>query len=76
MLYLVIKITNYQYMKITCFICSLSSGGAEHQLTELTRQLHDRGYDITITTFADVADHYACADGISLIRLAENRSLL
>lgn len=63
-------------MKITCFICSLSSGGAEHQLTELTRQLHDRGYDVTITTFADVPDHYACAEGISRIRLAENRSIL
>ena len=60
--------------RITCFICSLSSGGAEHQLTELTRQLSERGYSITITTFADVPDHYTCAQTVIRKRLAVNRN--
>lgn len=58
---------------ITCFITSLSSGGAEHQLTELSRMLVERGYNVTITTFADVDDHYSCASGITRKRIAPNK---
>ncbi len=58
---------------ITCFICSLSSGGAEHQLTELCGMLVERGYNVTIVTFADVEDHYPCAMGITRKRLAPNK---
>lgn len=59
--------------KITCFICSLSSGGAEHQLTELCRMLIERDYNVTITTFGDLVDHYACAPGVLRKRLAPNK---
>lgn len=58
---------------ITCFICSLASGGAEHQLTELCRMLVDRGYVVTIATFADVEDHYPCATGVMRKRIAPNK---
>ena len=43
---------------IVLFINSLSSGGAEHQLTELANGLAERGYDVTITSWADMPDHY------------------
>ena len=43
---------------ITFFICSMSSGGAEHQVASLTDSLVEKGYDVTITTFGDDKDHY------------------
>ncbi len=44
--------------RITCFITSLSSGGAEHQITLLSGFLAERGYDVTLTTFGHTEDHY------------------
>lgn len=58
---------------ITCFICSLSSGGAEHQMTELINLLQHRGYRIRLVTFADVTDHYRLPDGIERVRIAEGK---
>lgn len=51
----------------------MGSGGAEHQLAELCRLLAERGYQVSITTFADEEDHYVCAPGIIRKRLAPNR---
>lgn len=59
---------------ITLFICSLSSGGAEHQITELERLLLERGYIVSIATFADAADFYSFPKDIKRIRLAPNAS--
>lgn len=58
---------------LTCFICSLSSGGAEHQMTELVKLLQLKGYDIQLVTFADVADHYQISFGIKRVRLASGK---
>ena len=60
--------------KITCFICGLSSGGAEHQISILSKLLFQRGYDVELVTFADVPDHYDVFDGIQRIRLAQGKS--
>lgn len=55
--------------KITFFICSLSSGGAEHQLSMLANFLQEKNYDITIITFTDKTDHYHLNDGIKRVRI-------
>lgn len=54
-------------MKITFFINTLSSGGAEHQLCILANMLESRGYDISIATYGDSADHYPLRQGINRI---------
>ncbi len=59
---------------ITFFICSLSSGGAEHQITELAKMLVNRGYNGSIVTFADSPDFYSYPQEIARIRLAERQS--
>ncbi len=60
--------------KITCFICSLSSGGAEHQLTELAGLLYEKGYQVEIVTFADLPDHYTIPKGVKRVKLGEEKS--
>ena len=60
--------------KITFFICSLSSGGAEHQLSILANFLQEKKYEISIITFADEADHYHLNDGIKRIRITSKGS--
>ena len=44
--------------RVVCFITSLTSGGAEHQLALLSVFLAEKGYDVTLTTFGDSKDHY------------------
>ncbi len=61
---------------ITCFIASLSSGGAEHQLVELSRLLCSKGYKIRIVTFVDVEDHYRIPESVQRVHLAEKKSAL
>lgn len=60
--------------KITFFINSLSSGGAEHQLVELANGLVERGFDVSIVTFGDEQDHYSCSPSIKRIILAHNKN--
>ena len=62
--------------KLTCFICSLSSGGAEHQLITLCDMLANRGYTVKIVTFADIEDHYKLPTSIQRIRIGRNRNML
>ena len=59
---------------ITFFIGSMSSGGAEHQVSILSNLLVERGYNITITTFGDNKDHYEINPKIHRVRLAERKS--
>ena len=61
-------------MNVTCFICSLSSGGAEHQMIELTHLLQEKGYKITLATFADIDDHYQMPDKVKRIRIGQGKS--
>ena len=50
--------------KITCFIESLSGGGAEHQMAILAGFLAEEGYDVTVVTYADVDDHYKLSESV------------
>ena len=59
---------------ILLFINTLSSGGAEHQLVELAEGLVERGYEVTITTFGDVEDHYCYNDAIHRYRIAKGKN--
>lgn len=61
---------------ITFFICSLGSGGAEHQLTTLAHFLLERNYNIQIVTFAKEQDHYPLSTKIKRIRLGIGKGKL
>lgn len=52
----------------------MSSGGAEHQLCELTSGLVERGYDVTVTTFSDIEDHYSLNVLVKRHRIAQYKS--
>lgn len=60
--------------KITAFICSLESGGAEHQLVCLCDMLVAKGYDVSIVTWADTEDHYSFDTRIKRVRLGQKKS--
>lgn len=53
---------------IYLFIASLSSGGAEHQLSILANILV-KHYHVTIVTFADTKDHYPLDNRVKRVRL-------
>lgn len=61
---------------ITCFTESLGGGGAEHQIVILAGMLAERGYNVTIVTYADVPDHYSLPEGVNRIKIAEGKSSL
>lgn len=56
-------------MDITLFICSLSSGGAEHQITLLGNFLVEKGYNVNIVNFSSTTPHYALNPKIKRIVL-------
>lgn len=60
--------------RITLFITSLISGGAEHQLVNLAGLLVARGYAVDLVTFSKAPDHYATPAGVNRIILGEGRS--
>lgn len=60
--------------KILCITESLAGGGAEHQMAILCNLLYEKGYDVSLVTYADVPDHYAVNDGIKRIRLGVGKS--
>ena len=62
--------------KITFFINTLSSGGAEHQLSILANMLADDGYNVNITTYGDMKDHYVIKDSITRTRIAPGKGTL
>lgn len=59
--------------RIVFFINTLGSGGAEHQLVELSNGLVETGYDVTICTFGDIDDHYAVNTKIKRNRIAPGK---
>lgn len=67
---------NMSKKNITFFICSMGSGGAEHQVAVVSNFLVERGYDVTITTFGDDRDHYEINPNIHRVRLGEKKSKL
>lgn len=61
-------------MEIVFFINTLSSGGAEHQMSYLANFLDELGHNIRIVTFGDMPDHYPLNPSIERIRLAPHKS--
>ena len=49
---------------IACFTESLGGGGAEHQMVVLAGFLAEKGYDVSLVTYADIPDHYDLPDGV------------
>ena len=60
--------------RIICFIGALSSGGAEHQLTELSNMLIVSGYEVNLVTFSDANDHYHLDERVKRVRIAPGRN--
>ncbi len=54
---------------IICYISSLASGGAEHQMLILATLLHEKGYDVTLVTCFDYPDHYLPPANLRVVRL-------
>ena len=55
--------------RITLFIASLSSGGAEHQLVTLAQFLKEKGFQVTIVNYSDTPDHYSVPSGVNQVKL-------
>lgn len=55
--------------KITCFISSLASGGAERQLAILANLLYEKGYDVSFVTCLNDPDHYIINPKIKRIHI-------
>lgn len=53
--------------KITCFTESLGGGGAEHQMVILAGMLAEKGYDVSLVTYASIPDHYAVYNSVKRI---------
>lgn len=62
--------------RIICFTESLGGGGAEHQMVILAGMLAEKGFDVTIVTYADVPDHYSVPSGVTRIKIAEGKSAI
>lgn len=62
--------------RITLFINSLLSGGAEHQISVLANFLAESKYDVTITTISDKQDHYQLNCSIKRERLGQKSKAL
>lgn len=62
--------------KITCYIASLTCGGAEHQMVELVRLLQCRGYNVTLATRENNPDHYILPNNVERIRIKQGKSVI
>lgn len=55
--------------RVTCFISSLASGGAERQLAILANLLSEKGYDVSFVTCLNDPDHYRLNPNIKRIHI-------
>ena len=53
-------------MKVDFYISSLSSGGAEHVLTNLAANFAEHGEDVSVTSYEKRPQFYSVADGVKL----------
>lgn len=60
--------------KVTCFICSMGSGGAEHQMSILATMLVEKGYDVELVTFSGDEYHYPISEQVRRIRIAKTEN--
>ena len=61
--------------QITCFTESLGGGGAEHQLVILAGMLSEKGYDVTLVTYASLPDHYEIPKGVKRLDIGATRAI-
>lgn len=62
-------------MKQIVFLsASLTSGGAEHQMTILMDFLVRKGYKVTLASFGDDPDHYTVNENVRRVHLAPGKS--
>ena len=59
--------------RITCFTESLGGGGAEHQMVILAGMLAEKGYDVTLVTYASLPDHYETPQGVKRLDIGATR---
>ena len=59
--------------KIVCYMGTLGSGGAEHQMVILSSLLADKGYDVTIPTYRDGVDFYKVDPRVKRERIADGK---
>ncbi len=59
--------------KITCFISSLASGGAEHQMAILASLLSDHSLDVTLVTCLDEPDGYDVSPMVKRVKLRSRK---
>lgn len=59
---------------VTFFITSLSSGGAERQVSILSDLLIKKGYNVEIATFADIKDKYIINKYVKRINIGKNKN--
>ena len=59
--------------RIICFTESLGGGGAEHQMVMLAGMLAEKGYDVTLVTYASLPDHYETPRGVSRLDVGTTR---
>ena len=60
--------------RIHCFTESLAGGGAEHQMSILANLLSEKGYDVSVVTYADAEDHYHLSEKVHRVKLGQGRS--
>lgn len=58
---------------VICFTESLAGGGAEHQIILLAGMLKEKGYNVTMATYADVPDHYDLPEGVDRVVIAPHK---
>ena len=58
---------------ITCFTESLAGGGAEHQMAILAGMLAQKGYNVSLITYASIPDHYETPKGVTRIDIGKTR---
>lgn len=60
---------------ITVIGDSLSSGGAEHQLSMLMNMLVERGYSVTYADFGEAPDHYPLSEKVNRVKIGLHKKL-
>lgn len=61
---------------ITCFIATLTCGGAEHQMVILIEMLLKKGYKIRLLNRGNTEDHYALPKGVEREWIKNRRNIL
>ena len=60
--------------RIICFTESLGGGGAEHQIVLLAGLLEEKGYDVSLVTYASLPDHYDTPKRVNRIDIGFTRA--